>query len=245
MSILEVEEPRVAVSQEPEGEGEEYPADPGMYNLPSLATADTTEALLHFKASHEAAAVGSEFQSVLALPEHGIDRGQVGEKELKVWDKAGKEASELGRDLSTEVRMQVAVEELEDDLEKKKEDFIEKSWNEESKEEGVFGGEEEDLERRRLKNLVGKEVAEVANERLRKEEEEAKLLEIEKVVEERRKKMVEEALEIEREMAEAVEGNVEGEGEGEEASRSFRELFFRGPLHPWSTPLAHLQFPNR
>lgn len=195
-----------------------------MYDLPTIATADTHEAVQHFNVYHQAASVASRFHSILALPEHGIDRGELGEKELKVWKEVGKEASELGKELSAEIRMQVAVEETEDELEKKREELIENTWNEEMKEEGVFGDGEQDLERRKMKNLVGKETSRLAVEKMQGENEEEvdrKLLEIERQVEERRKKMIEQAMANEGEIEEEEVGEV---GEGDEASRSFREF---------------------
>ncbi|GAA5882343.1 hypothetical protein JCM16303_004079 [Sporobolomyces ruberrimus] len=193
---------------------DEYSTDPRMYNLPLLATNDSPESVLHFRVSQEAASIGKGFPSSLSLKEHGIDRSGLGEKEFEISREVGKGASEVGKSVVGDLRRRFAVEEREDALRRKREESIEEGWDRESKEEGMFGDEVEERERRKMKNLVGKEASEIGRERsMDPEEEEIKLKEIEKQVEERRRKMVEEALEIEGQMKEEEDSAVEEESE--------------------------------
>lgn len=209
-----------------------------MYNLPLLATNDSPESVLHFRVSQEAASIGKGFPSSLSLKEHGIDRSGLGEKEFEISREVGKGASEVGKSVVGDLRRRFAVEEREDALRRKREESIEEGWDRESKEEGMFGDEVEERERRKMKNLVGKEASEIGRERsMDPEEEEIKLKEIEKQVEERRRKMVEEALEIERQMKEEEDSAVEEESEegvirGEKARGTVRKVFHPVSLDP-------------
>ncbi|GAA6019731.1 hypothetical protein JCM11491_005232 [Sporobolomyces phaffii] len=199
---------------------DEYSTDPRMFDLPKLATAETEQAVLHFRVAHEAAARGRAHRSSLSLPNHGVDAGGVGARELRVWDAVAKEASEVGRSLSEEVRTQVAVEDTEEELVRKREEFIEENWERDPGEEGEFETADVKLERKRLKNLVGKEASRVAVEKMGDEGEREQLEAIEGRVEEKREKLIEEA--IERETASREGGALtaeEAQEEEREASR--------------------------
>ncbi|GAA5914070.1 uncharacterized protein JCM6883_005868 [Sporobolomyces salmoneus] len=173
-------------------------------NFPPSESQFEAQVDLHSRIAHEAARAGSRFHSVLSLPNHGIDRGELGRVESELWPIVSKEASSIGKDMSTEVRVQVAVAETEEELVQKRGELIEKIWEGEVKEEGVLGGEEEEMvQRRRVKNRVGKEVAEVVKGK--EEVIEGKLGEVERQIERRRKEVIKEAL--------ALETQMHGEGE--------------------------------
>ncbi|GAA6019755.1 hypothetical protein JCM11491_005241 [Sporobolomyces phaffii] len=199
---------------------DEYSTDPRMFDLPKLATAETEQAVLHFRVAHEAAARGRAHRSSLSSPNHGIDAGEVGAHELRVWDAVAQEASEVGRSLREEVRTQVAVEDTEEELVRKREEFIEENWERDPGEEGEFETAEVELERKRLKNLVGKEASRVAVEKMGDKGEREQLEAIEGRVEEKREKLIEEAIEWETASREGGALTAEEEQEEErEASR--------------------------